>query len=425
MNKLKSELYLHIRQLEYSLMLTVQQIGELFYSVQYALLGKLPVSLVTPITLHSILTNISLNLPDNYELVAGTKFQDIHLYYELVKVALVSNAHGIQLVINVPLKTAAQLFTLYKILVFPSRLYIDTFITYQLDYYYFGLAMDQRNYMLLTEADLQRCTTGSVTICPAKIPLYHSQVLTCEGNLFFQNSNNYQLCRKSLLLHYQTPSLLHHGSKWAYQFPEPRQVTIRCTQENGWTSHTVSLGGSGLIHNASTCHIASQEIRTLPVLSKTMELPLDAPHLYLPDEVPAVASHEIARIEAAMPPETTGLDYVKARIVTPRQSFDVDTLLHVHKKSVHAARESYWLRLATITACVTTVVLPLYASLRSYFRLQVLRCFPAKSKPFPVAAPRVSPVPDSELEHVETGTRNTDPQKPVTFTAYALQNAHR
>ena len=93
-------------------MLVVQQIGELFSSVPYALLGKLPVSLVTPVTLHSILTNISLNLPDNYELVAGTKFQDIHLYYELVKVALVGNAHGVQLVISVSLKTAAQLFTL-------------------------------------------------------------------------------------------------------------------------------------------------------------------------------------------------------------------------------------------------------------------------------------------------------------------------
>jgi len=231
----QSEMYIHITQLEYSLMLAVQQIGELFSSVPYALLGKLPVSLVTPVTLHSILTNISLNLPDNYELVAGTKFQDIHLYYELVKLALVGNAHGVQLVISVPLKTAAQLFTLHKVLVFPTRLSPDTFLKYQLDYYYFGLAVDQRDYTLLTEADLQRCTTSSVTICPAKIPLYHSQVLTCEGSLFFQNSNSYQLCRKNLLHHYQTPTLLHHGSKWTYHFSEPRQVTIRCPQENGWS----------------------------------------------------------------------------------------------------------------------------------------------------------------------------------------------
>jgi hypothetical protein len=62
----------------------------------------------------------------------------------------------------------------------------------------------------------------------------------------------------------------------------------------------VSLGGNGLIHNASTCHFASQEIRRLTVQSKTMELPLDAPHLYLPDDVPTVASDEIARIEIAM-----------------------------------------------------------------------------------------------------------------------------
>ena len=55
----QSEMYMHVSQLVNSLMLAVQQIGELFSSVQYALLGKLPVNLVTPITLHRILTDIS------------------------------------------------------------------------------------------------------------------------------------------------------------------------------------------------------------------------------------------------------------------------------------------------------------------------------------------------------------------------------
>jgi len=421
----QSELYIHIRQLEYSLMLAVQQIGELFSSVQYALLGKLPVSLVTPVTLHSILTNIPLNLPENYELVAGTKLQDVHLYYELVKVTLVGNAHGVQLVISVPLKTAVQLFTLFKILVFPMRLSPDTFLKYQLDYYYFGLAVEQHDYTLFTEADLQLCTTSSVTICPAKVPLYHSQVLTCEGSLFFQNANSYQLCRKNVLRHYQNPTLLHQGSKWAYHFPEPRQVTIHCPQENGWSSRTVSLEGSGLIHNVSACHIASQEIRTLPVLSKTAELPLDAPQLFLPDRVPAVASHELAKIEAAMSPETSGLDYVKERLVTPRQVFDFDTLLHMHQKLVHAARESHWLRLTTIIACSITIVLLLFFSLRSHFRTLFLRCWQVKADPSPIAAPRATPVPDAILEHVKTGTRNLGPQEPVMFTTYALQNAQR
>jgi len=94
--------------------------------------------------------------------------------------------------------------------------------------------------------------------------------------------------------------------------------------------------GDGVIHNAYTCHIASQEIRTLPELSRTMELNIGTPHLYLPDEIPMFASQGIPRIEAAMPPEATGFDYIKERPVTPRQSFDVDTLLHVHQKSLHA-----------------------------------------------------------------------------------------
>jgi len=69
--------------------------------VQYALLGKLSVSLVTPTTLHRILTDISLYLHENYDLRAGNKIQDVHVYYELVKVAVVGNAHGVQRVIRV------------------------------------------------------------------------------------------------------------------------------------------------------------------------------------------------------------------------------------------------------------------------------------------------------------------------------------
>jgi len=207
--------------------------------VQYALLGKLPVSLVTPITLHSILSDIALNLPENYECPS----EDSRAAFFTVQ--------------NYRLPYAVVARLLLKVS----------------EYHYFGLAVDQRDFTLLTEADLQRRTTSSVTICPAEVPLYHAQLLTCEGSLFFQNANSYQLCRKNVLRHYQTPTLLHHGSKWAYHFPDPRQVNIRCPQDHGWSSRTVSLVGSGLIHNESACHIASQELRTLPVLSKTAELP--------------------------------------------------------------------------------------------------------------------------------------------------------
>jgi len=46
-------------------------------AVQYTLSGKLPITIIGPSVLHNILQSISLL--ENYELVAGTRFDEIHL----------------------------------------------------------------------------------------------------------------------------------------------------------------------------------------------------------------------------------------------------------------------------------------------------------------------------------------------------------
>ena len=172
-----------------------------------------------------------------------------------------------------------------------------------------------------------------------------------------------------MLCSHRSPTFLHHGSKWAHHFTDPRQVNLRCPQDYGWSTRSATLVRSGLVHNASTCHIAAPELRTLPVLSKTVELHLDTPQLFLPDRIPAVESQELAKIEAAMSPETSGLDLAKERLATPRQSYDVDKLLHVHQESVHATQDSRWLRLVAIAACSVTVMVLLFFLLRARLHL--------------------------------------------------------
>ena len=78
------------------------------------LLGKLPVNILNPTTLRNILRNVSLHLTKGYELVAGTRAENIHLYYELVKVAVIGDAHGIKMILNIPLKMASRYFVLQK-----------------------------------------------------------------------------------------------------------------------------------------------------------------------------------------------------------------------------------------------------------------------------------------------------------------------
>jgi len=358
----QSELYMAVRQLEFSLLL-IQQIYELFAAVQSLLQGRLRMSVVNPTTLHGILWNVSLNLPENYELIVVTNLEDIHLYYELIKVAIVGNVHGIKLVMSIPLKTADQHFTLYKIVPLPSRIAEEKFVKHSLEYSYFALANSQHDYLLLTEADLSQCSMGSINICSNNVALYDVQVVTCVSSLYFQDPNSYSLCRRSLLLQYKIPTLQRHKNVWIYQFPEPRQVNIRCRKDREWTTHTVLLSDAGFIYNASSCAIATYGIRTLPELHRATKAKVDIPLLHLP-----VVKHELPQILEAAPPEI-------GHLATAHHSYDVDTLFHVHRTSLRAERKSYWHLIITTAVSTLTALLVLYFSLRHRIPYFQLHCF--------------------------------------------------
>ena len=78
----------------------------------------------------------------------------IFAYIELIKVTTVGNAHGIKLIFEVPLKTKSQSFTLFRIIALPTPVLNDTFAQYELEYEYFGLSRSQRDYILMTAADM-------------------------------------------------------------------------------------------------------------------------------------------------------------------------------------------------------------------------------------------------------------------------------
>jgi len=73
-------------------------------------MGSLPANLINPTILHNILKNVSFHLPENYELIAGTRDENIHFYYKFVKVAAIANSHYIKIILNVPIKTAGLHF---------------------------------------------------------------------------------------------------------------------------------------------------------------------------------------------------------------------------------------------------------------------------------------------------------------------------
>jgi len=197
----QSELRFTIRQLEFALVRLIQQLDELPNTIQSAIHSSLSISLINPTVLLNILKNISLTLPSGYELLAGIRGENIHLYYKLVKVSVAATHHCIQFIICVPLKSTDRHFTLYKIVTLPERISSNRFVQYLVDYPYFGIHNNQLDYLLLTEEQYNHCTSGSIVICPLYTAIYNARTLSCASSLYFQNSNNYPLNKRELLPH--------------------------------------------------------------------------------------------------------------------------------------------------------------------------------------------------------------------------------
>ena len=185
----QSALFTVVRQIEFSL-LQLTQLDDLFDAVQCAIHGKLPIKLVKH-TLQNILRNVTLHLPEGYELMVETRTENVHIYYELAKVSLVATAHSIKLIVSIPLKTTSH-FDLCRIVVLPQRIASNTL----------GI--------LLIICILQFNTVSAINclrrmiiiiareaVLPfAHITIFSAQFKTCEMSLYFQTSAAYCLCRR-------------------------------------------------------------------------------------------------------------------------------------------------------------------------------------------------------------------------------------
>jgi len=164
---------------------------------------------------------------------------------------------------------------------------------------------------------LLNCVTGEITVCPSNTAVYSAKTLNCLSSIYFQTTTHNNRCRRHLQINHRTPSLQKHKSLWLYYFPEQRQVTLRCLKDNAWTTRTELLHEAGLILNASTCSITTEEHRTFPELQRIMQTALDTPYVYIPDKVPTVDDHELPLLGQITQREIQQIEEVRSRVSTP------------------------------------------------------------------------------------------------------------
>ena len=242
------------------------------------------------------------------------------------------------------------------------------------------------------------------------------------SSIYFQTTT-YNLCRGHLLINHRTPTLQKHKSLKLHYFPEQRQVTFRCLKNNAWTTRTELPFEAGLILNVSTCSITTEEFRTFPELQGSMQTTLDTPYCYIPDKVSTAADHEMPLLEQITPKENQQIDEVRSRVITPSQTFDVDSLLHLLQVSLHQEQRTFWHLIVTTTVCALAILGILCSPLRSHV-LNFIPCRHATNttiEPSTVTSNRSPEIPEpSQRPHFPS---NSSPQQDVTFAAYPLKPA--
>jgi len=324
----------------------------------------------------------------------------------------------------VPIKTANQHFTVYRIIGLPNRIGKDKFVLYQIDFPYFVIGSSQRDYALLTETELQQCTSSTVTVCPVSTGFHDIQTTTYTLSLYFQTAWENKPCR-TILLNHDIPILRRHDTIWMFHFSQPTQVNICCPRNNkGWETRTEVLYNAGIIYNATSCFITSSKVRTLPELHRLMHTRLDNPSIFMPDQSPELTAFEMPNVKAALPASITEIDNIKSHVDAPRQSLDVDTLLHARHVSLQQEKQTYCHLIMTIISCTVTFLLIIYFSF--YFKLHhfMLRCscknIPPEHENTP--APSSSNIPTSE--YTKATTEMDVHKESVTFTGYSLRQTN-
>ena len=251
------------------------------------------------------------------------------------------------------------------------------------------------------------------------LPFITPGLLSCASSLYFQSSSNYRLCKRELLLHQQTPLLQKHGAYWVYYFPQERTVTIRCFEPTRQLTRTVSLHGPGLLHTVMSCHISSSELRSLPDLRGSTQTELGSPNFYLPSRIPTIIDHEAQQLEAIVPADTKKLDYITSHVLAQKQTYDVDSLFHLHRTAMQHEGQLQWYTTPT-TSINVAIFLGLFSFL-IYIHFQKLRCYFFRT-PSDHNAPRQTPnSPTPGTQQNTNEQRDPNAEREVVFNAYSMQ----
>jgi hypothetical protein len=120
-----------VRDLEFTLIQLQLQLEQLLEAFQTLMTGRIPANLLSFEKFHDILRDVSLNLPEGWELAMGSQYNQMPWYYLNTEAVMAADFHSFKLAILLPITVANDHFELYQMLAFPMRISNASYVKYQ------------------------------------------------------------------------------------------------------------------------------------------------------------------------------------------------------------------------------------------------------------------------------------------------------
>jgi hypothetical protein len=288
-----------MRELEFTVLQLQQSVIQLQEGLEISAAGRLSSVLIPPHNLSKILQEVTLRLPQDISLIAGSNVENMYVYYEVATVQAYATAAAIRLIVRIPLRGADRVMTLFKNVPLPTYSEVlGRHIQIEPETSYLAVTENRQYYSLLTTADLQQCKKGSVTICEATFPFIHKNQATCSSALYFgQTDFAYKLCRKLILNEKFNPVWIQAKGFhpfWIYSLPSATIVTKKCKVNGTTQSSNIELSHTGILKEDINCQFYSEAFILLPVSDGYTNVSFTGSQV-LPPHLPELMSTEERR----------------------------------------------------------------------------------------------------------------------------------
>jgi hypothetical protein len=348
-----------VRQIEFSVTQMELELSKILQAFNTLVMGRFSPSLLSPIVLHGMLTNLTLNLPEGYELVMGTQYNNLFWYYKHVKAALLADLNCFMLVMNFPLTAVNRNYELYRVIAFPTKILNRTFASYKFEREYLAISTFRQSYLMVCENDVKRCEGETIKICPANDAAQSTLTKSCVLSVFFQRNNIREVCQRVVTTQQPSPVLRRLGGLILYFTPEPQPVHFRCREGSSWTTVRMQLQGTGTLQGAQSCHVTFGDLQLYAEVRGSSQFEAPNPLIMVTPQLSVASDSELAVLKNAL--NTDQLDELISRVSSHKLEANINDLVHLHPLTMkHAVHTSWTTPLLIATATILFVVIIYY-----------------------------------------------------------------